>query len=650
VVRAVLFLVLAGALFAADEIPGWVRDAAAAKAPAYPAKTPAVVLFQEETLTVDSAGNRVMTERAVIRKLADGRVPLRASRTFNVKSGRIREFHAWTISTGGKETRYGKDRVVEREVDGGDLFDEVRVKLVAPGDDWQAGGVFAYEIVEEEKTLFTQYPYTFQFNLPVLLSRFVLTLPSGWDAKGHIFNQPASGPGYSNSGTVHTWEQRNLPWIESEDHSPEWHLLTPQLAVTYFPASTATGLRPLKDWASVSGWMASLADPQTKVTPAIQAKADQLTAGIVAPLDKIRAIAAFVQQTNYISVQLNITRGGGYTPHRAEDILAKNYGDCKDKSTLMKSLLAAAGIDSHLVSIFSGARDFVRPEWPSTMQFNHMILAIRPPDGVELPTVATHPSLGRLLFFDPTDALTPVGDLPEDEQGSYALVIAGDRGDLVRVPRAPIAANRIASVTTAVLDANSSIQAKTRRQYFGQSASQLRYALKNQDESAFRKRFESTLTRRLGGLSLTKITPKDSPADNRLDLDLEFSTLEFGKIMQNRLWILTPGALLSGGSYFLPAAPERKLPVKLEALMREDRIAIQIPAGFQPDEIPDPVVIQNGYGEFRATWKAEAGKVEMEQTLRVNDIDAPAADHAKVRDFFDRVIAAANASVVLIKK
>ena len=45
-----------------------------------------------------------------------------------------------------------------------------------------------------------------------------------------------------------------------------------------------------------------------------------------------------------------------------------------------------------------------------------------------------HPSLGRLLIFDPTDDNTPVGDLPDHEQGSFALLVAGDDGALLRMP------------------------------------------------------------------------------------------------------------------------------------------------------------------------------------------------------------------------
>ena len=84
--------------------------------------------------------------------------------------------------------------------------------------------------------------------------------------------------------------------------------------------------------------------------------------------------------------------------------------------------------------IFSGDPTYVREEWPSPQQFNHCIIAVKIGDETQAPTVVRHPGFGRLLIFDPTDDNTPVGDLPDHEQGSLALIIAGDAGALLRMP------------------------------------------------------------------------------------------------------------------------------------------------------------------------------------------------------------------------
>ena len=86
-----------------------------------------------------------------------------------------------------------------------------------------------------------------------------------------------------------------------------------------------------------------------------------LLAGLGTPLEKIRAIAAYVQKTSYISVQMNLTRGGGYTPHRADDVLTKNYGDCKDKATLLATMLREVGVPADLALLRTVDRGVLDP-------------------------------------------------------------------------------------------------------------------------------------------------------------------------------------------------------------------------------------------------------------------------------------------------
>ena len=118
---------------------------------------------------------------------------------------------------------------------------------------------------------------------------------------------------------------------------------------------------------------------------------------------------------------------------------------------MMRALLKSLGVESYPVLIFSGDPNRVEPEWPSPQQFNHCIIAVKVGDETQAPTIVKHPSLGRLLIFDPTDDDTPVGDLPDHEQGSYALIVAGEVGDLMKMPVTPPEANRLERAVEAEL-------------------------------------------------------------------------------------------------------------------------------------------------------------------------------------------------------
>jgi len=306
-----LMIFVAGAVSAANDPPDWVKEAAGRRTPEYGVKVTSVVLLQEESVTVDGDGKRLMRERGVVKILQPGGEKFSAIRTYNSKSGRIRDFQGWLTPPSGKSSVYGKDRIVDVAVTEG-LYEELRMKVLECGST-PPGSIFAWEVTEEEKTLFTQYQYQFQERLPVLVSRFSLTIPAGWEFKATMLNQEPIEPKTSGGST--TWELRDLPSMEKEEYSPSLSAIAPRIAVSYFPpAEHPAGLRGLKDWTAVSSWLTGLVDPAAELNEPVRTKAAQLTAKASSEIEKIRAISAFVQQTRYVAVSLNVTRGGGYTP------------------------------------------------------------------------------------------------------------------------------------------------------------------------------------------------------------------------------------------------------------------------------------------------------------------------------------------------
>ena len=91
-------LLAAGTALAADAVPEWVRQTAEMPTPSYSAKVNSVVLFHEEALTVDPDGHRVMREREAVKLLQSGGDKLTATRYYDGKSGRIRDFQGWLVA------------------------------------------------------------------------------------------------------------------------------------------------------------------------------------------------------------------------------------------------------------------------------------------------------------------------------------------------------------------------------------------------------------------------------------------------------------------------------------------------------------------------------------------------------------------------
>ncbi|HYP54040.1 MAG TPA: DUF3857 domain-containing protein, partial [Pyrinomonadaceae bacterium] len=394
---------------AGDEVPAWLRQAAAVSVPAYDRKVSAVVLIDDETVTVAPDGRiRTVTNYAVRVLTREGREEAAARIGYRTGSDKVKEFRAWLLRPNGDAVKYGKDETADVAALDNDVYDEHRAKLILAGRDAEPGTVFGYQATTEERSPVSQLSRFFQrADLPVLVSRYALTLPTGWRSTSLVFNHPKVEP--SVSGTTYTWELRNLPPVEPEPSGPTVSNLVPRLAVNYGPeagTSTPGSGRVFNNWGDLSRWLTELHDPRAEPDDRIAVKARELTANAKTEFEKIQAVARYAQNIQYISVQIGI---GSLQPHAATEVFAKSYGDCKDKVTLMRAMLRALRMQSYSVAIYSGDPTFVREEWPG-FQFNHAIIAVKVSDETKAPSVMQHPTLGHLLFFDPTDTNVPVGD------------------------------------------------------------------------------------------------------------------------------------------------------------------------------------------------------------------------------------------------
>src|SRR5208283_2171136 len=126
----------AGAALAGDDVPQWLRDAAAAPPGTYDRKVPAVVLLREEQVTVEPNGRTETVKRGALRIMnRDGREHARASMVYLTSTDKIKDFHGWILPSNGVPIRYRKDRLVDAALAPNDVYNEARVRLFSAGDD-----------------------------------------------------------------------------------------------------------------------------------------------------------------------------------------------------------------------------------------------------------------------------------------------------------------------------------------------------------------------------------------------------------------------------------------------------------------------------------------------------------------------------------
>jgi len=196
--------------------------------------------------------------------------------------------------------------------------------------------------------------------------------------------------------------RKSYSWKTSNSEAPKQDPRKPAPSIRRRPSVEVTTFR---SWDEVGNWYAALQKPKIEITPAIQAKAIELTRGLNSDTDKERAIYQFVaSEFRYISISFG---QGRYQPHSADEVLSNKYGDCKDKHTLLATLLRAVGIQAWPALI--GAQMEFDPEVPSPSQFNHLVTYI--------------PQSQAALWLDTTPEVAPFGMLLFPLRDHSALVV-----------------------------------------------------------------------------------------------------------------------------------------------------------------------------------------------------------------------------------
>jgi hypothetical protein len=217
---------------------------------------------------------------------------------------------------------------------------------------------------------------------------------------------------------VYTWATADVPKIETEPFAAA-------------PNSVSVGIdiaAPIS-WATLARWYAGLSANRYGLTPALEQQLAERVRGARTLDDSLRAVHRWVAQDfRYVSLSLGI---GGYLPRLPAQVYETRYGDCKDKATMFIALARRMGLAAFPVLLSS--RGGADSTLPTMQQFDHMIAAIdRPGKGGG--------GRGGRLYLDLTSELTPYGELPPAEEGSFALVVHDD-GQFEQVVLAETAAS-----------------------------------------------------------------------------------------------------------------------------------------------------------------------------------------------------------------
>jgi hypothetical protein len=617
--------------------------------PAYDEKTDAVLLYSETTVTVVST-DKVRTQVREAYKIL--RPNGRHRGILDVDFGsqkKIKSIHGWCIPAQGKDYEVKEKDAIEiaPDTEGGELISDTRYKVLRiPASD--PGNIIGYEFEVEEHPLFLQDIWSFQETDPVRESRYSLQLPPGWEYKVSWLNHPEVKPTEAGSNTWQ-WTVNDLTGIRKEQFMPPMRGVRGQMIVSFF-TSGGSSLNANIDWNTMGKWYSNLVGERVDASPEIKQEVSRLTASKTTQLQKMQAIGDFVQHDiRYVAIELGI---GGFQPHSAPDVFSHHYGDCKDKATLVRSMLREIGVDSYHV-VINTERGSVTRDSPAHHGFNHAITAIRLPEGISDPSlIATvqHPKLGRILFFDPTNDLIPFGQLPGYLQANYGLLVTSGGGELIELPQQPSAMNSIRRTAKLALDASGNLKGEVKELRLGQRASSERWRLRTITKDLDRiKPIEELLSNSLANFSITHATLQNlQQTEQPFGFNYSFESQNYAKNAGNLL-LVRPRVIGSKVLGFLETKEPRKFAIELEEPTRDtDTFEITIPAGYAVDDLPPPVDADYSFASYHSKTVVNGNVVGYTRTFELKELSVPVNKAEELRKFY-RIIAGDERNTVVLK-
>ena len=491
------------------------------------------------------------------------------------------------------------------------VYTDLRQKhITVPG--LRPGDVLEYRMVWNVHTPLAQNHFWVEHSfitkgVIVLNDELTVNIPAA--SKVKLKTEPGFEPAIKEESDrrVYTWKRAQLkPESDEKEKGKEE---TEETAETEDPEEFRqhVQLTTFQSWDEVGQWYASLQRDRVAPDDKIKVKAEEVISGRATEKDKVRALYEYVAKNfRYVSLSLG---QGRYQPHSAASVMTNQYGDCKDKHTLLASMLAAAGLRAYPVLINSTRK--LDADIPSPGQFDHVISAI--------------PLGNEMLWADTTAEVAPAGLLSPNLRNKKALMIptAGPARLETTPAEPPFLFSEVVTLEGTV-DELGKITANARMVLRGDSEMYMRFAFRRTPQSNWKN-----LGRYLGigvGIAgeVTDIKVSD-PADTEKPFEVSFKVTrnDFLDWSSKKLKVELPFPPFSLNQA-MRRRPSSKKPIELGPPIEVSyTLKLTLPSKYQT-RLPLPLKMSRDYAEYAADYKLQGQTLLAERKYRSRQRELPA--------------------------
>ena len=356
-------------------------------------------------------------------------------------------------------------------------------------------------------------------------------------------------------------------------------------------------------------------------------------------------------------MRLNISAARSFTSE-VGNLIPRRMSFCtametaRIKVTLMRSMLQEIDVDSYHV-VINTERGSITPLTPAHRGFNHAIIAIKLPDGLTDPSlvaISQHPKLGRILFFDPTDELTPFGQIRGALQSNYGLLVTPNGGELVELPEQASNLNSIQRSAKLALDPTGKLKGDVNEVRLGDRAWYERWRLGTLTKDVDRiKPIETLLASSLTNFRITHASIANfHHTDQPFGFDYSFEAENYAKNAGNLL-LVRPRVLGSKVLNFLETKEPRQFAIEFEGHAQDtDTFEITIPSGYEVDDLPPPADTDFSFASYHSKTEVHGSVIRYSRTYEVKELSVPVERAEEVKKFY-RTVASDERSTVVLK-
>ena len=637
---------LGGMIFAAAAIvtgasaPEWVVRARTTQvAPQLLGGTPApdaVVLWQQQIVTAGaSSGSTKLFEREAVKILTrEGEKAGTFSATYDDDS-KVDIEGAWTLHADGTAEELKLREAVSIQLADAEYFTDQHVVLfrpprLAPGD------IASFALSRKSRKDVYQWVLRLQRRSPIAAQEVVVDLPEGWS---HHWRLTAAPEGYSGPMTGEGGAKASYPFgpqrgVPDEEAAPPEPDRLASLEVAIEPPPGKFPELVFRDWKAVGAWF------YRKSLPARTEAPPELVAAVKpSPADAARWIQ---EKVRYVAVEAG---EGGYVPREPALVARRLYGDCKDKTFLFMALLARRGFEIYPVLTRSRYAGTIDPRFPSPVQFNHVIVALRVSAASGFPSEVQLAD-GPAVLFDPTSEWTPYGQLPAGLARARGLVVRPDGAELIDFPAGSSALNRLARVVEAQVSTGGRLTATVTDVTSGSLSQRGLYQEMTPIERA--ESVQSYAQNNIAGARASNV--EFANLDDRVQpMQAKFSVATDGYIRKTGALMLLPVLPFSVGPGRIPRLEERRSPIDLGTpRTRQLTATFKLSTALRVDALPDPIEVDNASFHYRFAVVVKDDSLTATETYEVRKPEVPLSEIASWKAVESAAARAASSKAVLV--